>query len=373
MPPRSKPGELPKPVLKQGSVGGLPVNALTLSGLYHDRLHCLLGFRDTEQTRQLKNRSGFQLMESRKKVTVSLDGRFFNGYSDALYRGQLPEVILAAPSADLLPDYLNDFVDYVEKLAALGFFLPKKQLLQRDAVSELIPCTILAGSGLLFSRFITGLMCALKALRHEHPSLDEQTRLRILGRFVRGFPVMGDPDVFSEPATLPVPGASTSLLDFPHTIRIAGGDNRTQASIQAVLLAQGIDTVIEGQSERAAERLELENALWRLSDVILPGLVARELLSLTEAEALAPQLRQGIRTIGLRREVLSDSDQAIPSGAVKKASGASKRSEPVLGWGDVAIMAGLNGYARDLNLTDESRLFEKLTQQVLSCCQPEQT
>lgn len=373
MPPRSKPGELPKPVLKQGNIGGLPVNVLTLSGLHHGRIHCLLGFRDTEQTRQLKNRSGFHLVKNRKKVTILLDGRFFNGYSDALYRGQLPEVILAAPSADLLPDYLNDFVDYVEKLAALGFFLPKKQLLQRDAVSELIPCTILVGGGLLFSRFITGLLSALKALRHEYPSLDEQTRLRILGRFVRGFPVAGDPDAFSGPATLPVLGASASLIDFPCTIRIAGGDARTQARIQAVLLAQGIDTAIEGQSERAAERLELENALWRLSDVILPGLVSRELLSPAEAEALAPKLREGIRTIGLRREVLSNSEQPVPSGVMKKASGTSKHPEPVLGWGDVAIMAGLNGYARDLNLTDEIRLFEKLTQQVLSCCQPEQT
>lgn len=371
MPPRSKPGELPKPVLKTGVVGALPVNALTLSGLHQETVECLLGFRDNEQTLSMKARSSFHLTEGKKKTTVSLSGRFYNGYSDALYRGQLPEVILAAPAAELLPDFLNDFVDYIEKLAVMGFFIPGKQLIQKDAVGELIPCTILTGSGLLFSRFITGLMAGLKALRHEHPALDDAMRLRIVGRFVRGFPGADQPETITETLTQSIQSSSVPLCAFPQKLRIAGGDNRTQHIIQSTLGNRGIQVTIENQSPNPAEKLELENALWRLSDAILPGLIAEKILSESEAKTIKPQLTESIWTIGLKRAALNEADRPTAKEKGKKAEKVAKPTLPKLGWGDVAIVAGLNVYAKELNLPEESKLFEKLTQQVLSCCQTE--
>lgn len=371
MPPRSKPGELPKPILRSGGFGALPVNALTLSGVHHEQVDCLLGFRDNEQTLSLKARSSFQLTEGRKKITVSLSGRFFNGYSDALYRGQLPEVILAAPPADLLPEFLKDCIDYVEKLAVMGFFIPGKQLIPKDAVGTLIPCIILAGNGLLFSRFITGLMAGIKALRHEHPSLDDELRLRLVGRFVRGFPATEQAGMITQPLTQILQGSSAPLCPFPKKLFIAGGDTRTQSIIQTTLGNRGIQVVLENQSPNPAEKLEFENALWRVSEVILPGLVANQILSEAEGKTLLPRLKESIWRIGLKRAALNQTDQGNVSKKPEKGRKTGTLQPPQLGWGDVAIVAGLNGYAKALNLTEESQLFETLTRQLLTCCQSE--
>jgi hypothetical protein len=96
MPPRIKLGELPKPVIQKGQFGALPLNPFTASCLAAGYCDSIVGFRDTAETLAYKKRPSFQLQEGKKSQTISLDGRFFNGYSDALYRGQLPEVVLAA-------------------------------------------------------------------------------------------------------------------------------------------------------------------------------------------------------------------------------------------------------------------------------------
>ncbi|WP_373531260.1 hypothetical protein [Vampirovibrio sp.] len=379
MPPRSRPGEVPKPIVRKDSFGCLPLNAFTVSCLHQGHADCLIGFRDSEETLAFKNRTSLQVSQGQNKITIPLAGRFFNGLSDALYRGHLPEVLLAAPSADLLPDFLADITEYIEKLAKLGFFMPRKQLIQRDAVAELIPCIALTGGGLLFSRFITGLMASLRGLRHEHPSIDEETCLRILGRLVRGFVSDESHQAGISDTTA---GSVLSLSPFPQALRIAGGDLWTQSTIQTVLAAHGLTVSVESQGQNTPERLEFQNALWRVSHVILPNLVQQQLLSETEAQALAPQIQAGIWTIGVKRAALGEfekpeqpkiSPKSQSKGATSKAahSGASKPAPSALGWGDVAIMAGLNGYAKELNLPAESHLFETLTQQLLTFCQQE--
>jgi hypothetical protein len=381
MPPRSRPGEIPKPIVQKGRFGCLPLNTFTLSCLHQGHADCLIGFRDSEETLALKNRAALQVSEGRKKMTIALTGRFFNGYSDALYRGHLPEVLLAAPSAERLPELLADVTEYIEKLAKLGFFIPRKQPMQRDAVGELIPCTVLSGGGLLFSRFITGLMSGLQSLRHEHPSVNEEICVRILGRFVRGF--LGDEamDTTQEGDTGAPSEAPPSLSAFPLAIRIAGGDLWTQSTIQNVLAEHGLTVTVENQGSNTPERLEFQNALWRVSHVILPHLVNQNILSEQDAQTLEPQLQAGIWTIGVKRAALAEFEKPVPSktstpitskrtttkNTARKLN--SSRAPSALSWGDVAIMAGLNGYAKDLNLQEESLLFENLTQRLLACCQ----
>jgi hypothetical protein len=356
----------------------MPLNSFTLSCLHHGHAECLIGFRDSKETLALKNNATVQVSEGRKKRLLTLTGRFFNGYSDALYRGHLPEVLLAAPSADRLPELLADVTEYIEKLAKLGFFIPRKQAVQRDTVGELIPCTVLSGSGLLFSRFITGLMSGLQSLRHEHPSINEAICVRVLGRFVRGFSEGETMEASLECITDAPAGTTPSLSAFPKNLRIAGGDLWTQSTIQNVLAAHGLTVSVENQGSNSPERLEFQNALWRVSHVILPHLVNQRLLSEEEAQTLEPQLQAGIWRVGVKRAALTESEMPVTS--KKSASTASKRATikvatrkasgsrtPLpMGWGDVAIMAGLNGYAKDLNLPKESLLFENLTRQLLA-------
>ncbi len=382
MPPRSKPGELPKPVIQRGQFGCLPLNPLTVSYLANGHASLIVGFRDTGETESFRRNPSLQLQEGKKRRTLSLESRFFNGFSDALYRGCLPEVILAAPSAEKLMDFLKDFVEYLGKVLVMGFFITKKHVVQRDPVEELIPCTILSGNGLLFSRFITGLVQELNVLGREHAALDEATRLKILGRFVRGLPSADDAAVSLESGTEALAGRVVSPLPVATRIRLAGGNRQTQLAIQSVLSAHGLITVIENQVRNPVERLEFENALWRLSTVIFPALLGHKLLSAAQARTLAPKAEQGILAIGRKRHAFDDAEPLRALGGGKPAKQPKKEAGQVesaenkavnkdlkarLTREDVVLLAGLGHYAETLGLADEKRLFQDLAIQVEGC------
>jgi hypothetical protein len=369
MPPRIKQGEVPKPIIKKGTLGGLPFNALTTACLHAGHTDCIIDFGSPESLPSLRANTSVQIGKGRQKLTLDLNGRFYNSYSDALYRGQLPEVILAAPSVARFPDYIVAFTHYIEQLAKMGFFLPRKQVLQRDPVAELIPCTILTGEGLLFSRFITELMGNLKALQREHPSLNDDIRVRIVGRFVRGFwELSAGPNEWD---LGPITSTLGALPLVPTHISIAGGDLWTQGTIQTVLESHGLQVKIPLQNDNAPERLEFQNALTRVSTVILPALIRLDVLSESEAATLAPKIQEGIWTIGIKRDALSEQEKTTKTvkHSKPKSQPASKPTHPQLGWNDVAIMAGLNHYAQSLHLPEESQLFGQLTQKLFSYCQ----
>lgn len=375
MPPRVKPGELPKPVIQSGLLGAVPLNPLTVSYLAQNYCDSIVGFRDTQETLEYKKRPSLQLQEGKKRQTISLDGVFFNGFSEALYRGQLPEVILAVPSSEYLGDFLKDFVEYLGKVLSMGFFLPKKYVVKRDPVSDFIPCTVIAGSGLLFSRFMTGLVQALKVLEKDYPVLDESVRLKIVGRFVRGLLGSDEEALQAETGLSIQPGRVMDRMVAPNRIRIAGGNAQTQAIIQSVGCLHNLVVVAENQARNAVERLEFENALWRISTVIVPSLAERKVLTAAEAKKITLRIEQSIVMIGQRRQAFEDAEQVeiitgIRAGWTKKSSPA-KRSikEAVLSREDAAILNGLGFYAEAMGLDEEKRLFNQLATQIEAHCE----
>ncbi|MCE3236078.1 MAG: hypothetical protein K0Q50_2258 [Vampirovibrio sp.] len=381
MPPKHKSGELPKPIIQRGQFGCLPLNALTVSYMALGHSRVILGFRDTAETEAFKQRPTVQVQTGKQKESLSLNGKFFNGYSDALYRGCLPEVILAAPSAEKLSDFLKDFVEYMGKVLAMGFFMPKKHIIQRDPVEDLIPCTILYGNGLLFSQFVTRLVRELKGLEHEHPELNDAMRLKVLGRFVRSVPAADEESLFTQEDLAVLSGRSINVLPVPRHIRIAGGNRQTQRAIQDVLSAHGLITIIENQVHNPVERLEFENALRRISTMILPTMAERKLVTAMELKKLAVQIEQGILRIGQKRmafeetETLSSGKPAAKSKASSVKSTAKKEAQSVsrsgrcLGIEDLAILTGLSHYAETLGLNEEQQLFRRLATQVEVSCQ----
>jgi hypothetical protein len=375
MPPRVKSGELPKPVIQSGQMGALPLNPLTVSCLADNYCDSILGFRDTLDTLEFKKRPSVQLQEGKKRRTVSLDGRFFNGFSEALYRGQLPEVILAAPSSEYLGDFLKDFVEYLGKVLSMGFFLPKKYVVKRDPVSDFVPCTVIAGSGVLFSRFMTGLVQALKVLEKDYPVLDESIRLKIVGRFVRGLFGTDEEAHAAEMGLASQPGRVMDKAPVSGCIRIAGGSAQTQAIIQSVACLHGLTVVVENHARNAVERLEFENALWRISTVIVPTLTQQKILTAAEARKITLRIEQGIVMIGQRRQAFEEAEQSeiitgIRSGWAKKLETGSKSIKgTTLNREDAAILSGLGYYAEAMGLDEEKRLFEQLATQIEVHCE----
>lgn len=375
MSPRGKRGELPKSVLRQQAIGYCPLNSLTVSYLAQGYGDTILGFCDTDETLAYKAKNTLTVKDGKTQQPVSLEGRFFNGYADALYRGRLPEVILAAPSADSLPLFLDDFAEYLEKLLSLGFFVPTKELIKKDPVSELIPCFILSGSGLLFSRFITGLVRYLRQMESRYPLLDEAIRTRIVGRFVRGIPHSQRPDIQLSFGETELGVRVTTCFDrliVPQHFKIAGGTPHTQNLIQRNCTAQGFTITIENRTHNPVERLEFENALWRLSTVVLPSLAATQTLSSDAVDTLTSRVEAGILAIGRLRKAFEASEkpeQVLGSSFIKRGKDArkpagtlpSRSSLPVtVKREDSDILAGLSQYAEALGLPDEQRLFQEL-------------
>ncbi len=372
MPPRSKHGELPKPMIKPGSFGCLPLNPLTLSYFSAEQTDVILGYRDTPETEGFKQRPSISAYKAGKRQTLSLDGHFFNGHSEALYRGMLPEVLLVAPDEAHLEDVLRDFVEYLGKIVSLGFFYPKKYLIRRNPVDEHIPCTILTGNGLLFSQFITGLVQALNKLSHEFPVLDETIRRNILGRFVRGIPEVdpAHPENWLDAGLLTVPvGRTVHLPQAPQILRIAGGNAFTRQMIQSILGARGLTVILESQSRNAVERLEFENILWRVSNVIMPTLAQNE----EEQSQLAPQATAGILSMGRQRQAFDDTDNVdkllgrftrAPKNKKSKPAASQPKSQQKMTAQDADLLRGLGNYAASLGMNAEQKLYERLAERI---------
>jgi|GEM_PF-2146519 len=377
MPPRTKPGELPKPIIRPGTLGCLPLNPFTLAYLQAGQADLLLGYRDTPETESFKQRPGISIQIGAKHQTLSLAGKFFNGHSEALYRGLLPEVLLVAAEETHLKDFLRDFTEYLHKIVNMGFFYPKKTLARHNPVDELIPCTILTGNGLLFSQFITQLSKELDRMAQEQPILDHHIRSQILGRFVRGIPDLEEnhSEVWLEPDALDVPVGRVILLPkVPTTIRIAGGSPHTQKTIQTVLASHGLTGCLETHSRNAVERLEFENILWRLSSVIMPALLTTN----EELKRMTLQATTGIVSMGRHRQAFDSHEkpeQLLSRFGQKPAKTAKKTAKtqtgtqnvnPTLQASDAELLHDLEEYAASLGMNDERQLYADLAQRIVT-------
>lgn len=334
--------ELPKIALQKGMVGAYPIQAWSVSALFQQKCDCLIGFRDAEETLHVKSRSQVQLTFSTKKKpeTVDLIGKVFNGCSDALYRGRLPEVMLTNLSDASCLDFLNDIADYLEQLVAMGFFVSRPGQPQANPVMQYIPCFLLMGQGLWYSRMMASLTGFLKDLARQYPVLTDTVQGNILGRFVRGIPV---PEVFSEP----VVGFVMPLVEIAECYKIAGGNEQSQDAIINALSLYGLLAALETQSDNATERLEFESAYSRLIRVALP-------------KASTKQLQSGILSLGRKRNAFltGETPEAF------KIKTVSPKPMETPGQTELQLLQDLRQYARMMRLDAEEQVFSNLVEKL---------
>lgn len=343
--------ELPKPQVKVGTLGFAPLNALTLSYRYHQVGDVVLGI--PSQTASVVDKSVFKVQLAPKKTeTLDIGTAQLKGLSDALYRGKLPQVLISTPSIEQLPALVNEVIDHVDKMLSLGFFL------QANPADNLLPNIVIASHGVFFNRLVESLTRQLE----KFDALSPQHRSALLGKFYRGF-LDGLDQIQPDYLTLqePVP-----LLPLPNKIKIAANNQvyRSAGSqnleiIQSVLSLHGLVTVIENSVSNAPERLELEHAIVRSAQVILPALS----LSQKETQSLREQVLNAIVRIG--RQLMAFDEIERPS---------AERSKPIqpaaLSTSDLTITDTLRGYAASLGLPEEKALFDDLNRQVREQLKP---
>lgn len=274
-------GDLPKPVVQPGTLGFYPLSNLSFSYLLEGYCDIVIGIKDKPETLGLKEKPEIRVKTGSKTEKINLKGRVFNGFSDSFYRGKLPQVVVAAFDASLLDYFLEEFLDHLDKMFSLGFFLQGP-----DPVEKLVPAFVVSSNGIFFNNLIRKIYNSLLAMEHT----DEQTVERIIGKFTRGMLDSHAPSLFSPGQVIETEPA--------YRMKIGGGQLQTQLIIQSVFSTHGLITSLETGSDNPVERLELENALKRIVCCVLPVLAERGEIPKKDVTSLEKQVQEAVFRIG---------------------------------------------------------------------------
>ncbi len=340
--PKKERTDVPKTEVRAQALGMMPVTHLSLAYLAQSHCDLLIGFKDSEPARYLKEHTELKIAG---KPSFSVKGIVFNGLSDAFYRGQLPQVILAVPEAQSVDYLVEDILEHLEKLFSLGFFIQKPNY---DPVEALLPCFVVAANGIFYHRLLYQLDKGL----HNMNVSDDRLLKRIYGKFARG--------LFDQFDELSYSVGSEIQLEPKRIMKIAGGNLQTQMTIQSTFSSHGLITSIESSVDNPAERLEFENAMRRLNLGILPTLIAGKTLTLKQAQALQAELQEAIFVIGQRRKAFDELETLdLLLMSRRHDSELEPRADSIIP-GDLTSIKMLAEYASDLNLTTYRDSFVSL-------------
>ncbi len=337
-------GDLPKPIVQTGTLGFYPAMNLSLSCLYNDYVDVVIGIKDEPSTLALKTKQQISVTQKGKKLPVfSVKDRFFNGISDSFYRGKLPHVIVCVMDASYLEYFLEEFLNHMEKMVSLGFFLKKA-----NPVEDLVPCFIIASNGIFFNNLINKLTTALKKLS----GIDERLLQQILGKFTRGILNAYEEASYST--------GSVVELEKPCFIRLAGGAGQTQITIQSILGTRGLASTIENTSDNPTERLELINAYKRIVYSVLPFLLEQKKITKKVLNSSEKAFQKGVLSMGVHRNAFASNETA----KVLFGSADDAQSKSGIISGDSFLLSALEAMALHYQMDDAQLVFKNLKERV---------
>ncbi len=336
--------ELPKPIVQVGTLGVYPLTNLAVSYLYNDYADVLLGIKDHKSTLALKGKPQISVLEPGKKKAVPFEikGRFFNGFSDSFYRGKLPNVVICLMDATHLEYFAEEFLNHMEKMFSLGFFLKKV-----NPVDELVPCFLIVSNGIFFDNLIKKLTLALESFN----GVDERLLQQILGKLCRG--VL---EGYGKNYTT----GSVFDIETPSPIRLAGGNGSTQIVIQSILSAHRVVSTTEKTSANPVERLELLNAYRRIAFSVLPSLLESKHLNKSEIKQIKLTLEEVIFKIGLDRKAFESHE--TPKKVLKN-SDLTHESNEILP-SDSFTLKTLGAMATYYKMASAQTIFKRISTQV---------
>ncbi len=336
-------GDLPRPVVQQGTLGFYPLTNLSFSYLLEEHCDVVIGIKDEPETLSIKEKPQVAVKIGKQTERIDLGGRVFNGLSDSFYRGKLPQVIVAVLDVSLLDHFLEEFLDHLDKMFSLGFFLQKP-----DPVEKLVPAFVVSSNGIFFSNLIRKMTNSLTSMDH----VDDYTAQRIIGKFTRGMLDSYNPALYS-------PGQAVEI-EPAYRMKIAGGQIQTQLTIQSVFSGHGLVTSLETGSDNPVERLEFENALKRIVCCILPALAEQGEISKKELPRLEKKVQEAVFQIGQKRkafEVTETVEMAMDLARKESAQGIIS--------GDPTILQVLSSYAGHFGMDEVQACFTDLREKVV--------
>jgi len=304
---KSKKSDGLQAVIQLGQIGFYPFNRLSVSALAHHHISAIIDTADLSQTAVWKTQSEW-------------NGRVFPGFSDAFYRGKLPEVILVTSPMVEMPFWIESFMDFLEKLCVLGFFSQDAQD-EIGVLDRYAPQIVIGSYGTLFDVAQEKLSRYLDNLS----AMSSRQKERMLQKISRAF-------FTSPPYTLP---EETGLSPYPDPMALTLTGLKSSYTLRAneLLEAHGIKVNFNPNGETGIYELELNLAYQHLSRNLtppFPGNLAESMEKLGQNLGILPGLVTQTQSLFLAKD-----QKSVPPTML-----------------DLAILHQLTGYARKTNMNE---------------------
>jgi hypothetical protein len=270
-------------IVQSGKLGLYPFNSLALSALFHGQAQSIIAARGDVFCDKLRQKSEFVVSSQ----TVNIQNKISVGFCDTFYRGKLPELVIVTSGMASLPEFIDDYMDFVEKLFSLGFLLGQ----DADEVTVLdqyVPQVIIASYGLVFDAVVEKLALSLKNIN----AISSRQKDRLLQKFSRG--------IFSSPNE----GYDTQLnanelFTTPFKLHLSGSKSMYLIRVTKLLEQNGINYDMNPNGEIGVLEQELNLAYKHLVHRILPLLQHENRATAISPEQLKTQLDQLGQKLGL--------------------------------------------------------------------------
>lgn len=331
-------GTLPKTEVVPGTLAFYGANQYTLSQLAQNKCTNLIGLKDARLSETLKATAQLKLAST----NVDITGKCFNGLSDALYRGTFPHVIIVSCDVLELDRFMDDILDHIEKMVSVGFFFQFP-----TPAESLIPNIIITCNGIYFEALQKKLSLMMDGLK----TLDKATKTAVFNKFMRG--------IFSDYSVVSPYQSGNALPKYkPAILKIAGGSPANKKAIKTALESHKLPIIMADENNNSIDALELENALKRVTQTVLPALKSNSTLKAKEAETLEKELQNAILDIGQHRKSFHD-QYGFDFLQEEPQNGSS-----LLSPGDLSTLRALAHYAKVANMPQIVTKFDTLAKQV---------
>ena len=322
-------------VVQTGQLGFYPLNSLALSALFHNQSHSILGHRDDTESQKFRQKSELEL----DKKTVPVAGKIFAGLSDAFYRGKLPEVVVVTSPMAELPAFIEEFMDFLEKLCSLGF-LTQKDSDEVGLLNRYVPQFVIASYGVVFDVVLDKLGEAAQNMG----ALSARQKERLLQKFTRGVITSptGGYDLQLHPWT---------LFPKPLALNLAGSKSMFTIRTTQVLESLQIPHQFNPNGDLGVLEVELNLAFNHLLSRVLPVLAEQTGKAPCEAKDLTAHFDK----LGQKMGILPGLITQTP-----KSTDLPKPDALILSMSDLAILHQLCRLAKEASLPEQGTVFQAL-------------
>jgi hypothetical protein len=326
-------------VVQAGTVGFYPLNSLGLSALQHQQAECIIGTRDDAASQKLRGQSELVV----DKQTLNIQGKVFTGFSDAFYRGKLPELVIVTSGMLEVPIFIEELMDFMEKLCSLGFLTAPQEADEVAVLDRYVPQIVIASYGILFDVLLEKFQTSLANLGGFSPRQKE----RLLQKLSRG--------MFIEPEE----GYDLSLNPYtlfpkPLALNLSGSKSMYTVKATQLLESHRIETHFNPNGELGVLEWEINLAHKHLLHRLFPLLKRHKIESPMSEKAFTKALDNLGQKMGILPGLVT----------VIEKSPTLKPKELAVSTLDLAILHQLRILAKSVDDMELQEVFDTLLEQV---------